>query len=254
MASRPGTSRRGVDAVRALALAGLAACSASAWAGGHLDVDDSGTVDPGRCQYEAWTGRYGAAPATRVQHLGPACRIGVFEVGLNIDRLAVPVEGRDFVGLVLGPQLKWQFWGTADSEWSAAVSATASFEVHHREGRPGGQFLLPLTWHPDPSLYVHANYGADWLLVSGARFARGGLGVEWAFSEKVSLIAERFKSFGSWTSRAGFRYNLTPTISVDLTASRTTPSPSLANSTDSLAGLRHARGFILGINHEFGRP
>jgi len=221
----------------AWALAALVA-SGAATAGGHLDVDDSATLDPGQCQYEAWVGRTGIEPI-KVWHLGPACRIGPFEVGINIDRLAV--KGRE-TDLVLGPQLKWMFWGDAESIWSAALSATASFEVRNRHGRPGGQFLVPLTWHPDPKLWVHANYGADWAFGSGVRTVRGGLGVEWAFHEKVSLIAERFKSFNAWNTRAGLRYALTPLITIDLTASRTGE------------GTQRTHGFILGINHEFGRP
>ena len=221
---------------QALATALCLLAGGDAWAGGHLDVDDSGTLDPGQCQYEAWFGRTGVEPV-RVWHLGPACRIGPFEVGLNIDRLAVG-DNRDWV---LGPQLKWLFWGDANSVWSAAVSATASFEVRHRHGRPGGQLLLPVTWHPDRSLWVHGNIGVDWALGNGAHTPRGGVGVEWAFHEKLSLIAERYKSFDAWTTRAGLRYSITPLITIDLTASRTRD------------GQQDVRGFVLGINHEFSR-
>ena len=57
----------------AWALAALVA-SGAATAGGHLDVDDSATLDPGQCQYEAWVGRTGIEPI-KVWHLGPACRM-----------------------------------------------------------------------------------------------------------------------------------------------------------------------------------
>ena len=233
------TTHKGSDKVRigrkVAALLCLAAGNAGA--GGHLDVDDSGTLDPGQCQYEAWFGRIGPSPGTRVQHFGPACRVGPFELGLNIDRLAVPGDH----AWLLGPQLKWMFWGDANSTWSAALSATVSFEMRRSEGRPGGQFLVPLTWHPDPKLWVHANYGADWALGSGARTPRGGVGVEWAFHDKLSLLAERYKSGGAWASRAGLRYSVTPLISIDLTASRTAD------------GNQRVRGFVLGLNHEFSR-
>ena len=142
--------------------------------------------------------------------------------------------------LALGPQLKWTFWGDADSPWSAALASTAVFELRHG-GRTGGQLLLPLTWHPRAGLWVHANLGTDWAPGSGARTPRGGLGVEWAFHEKLSLIAERFKAGGQWTARAGLRYNLGPLSSVDLTASRT-----------AIDG-RHVSGFVLGATHEFSR-
>lgn len=235
-----GTASRPASTVRAARRASALLCLAasSAWAGGHLDVDDSGTLDPGRCQYEAWFGRIGPSPATRVQHFDAACRVGPVELGLNIDRLAVPGDR----AWVLGPQLKWTFWGDADSSWSAALSTTVSVDVRRSDRRPGGQLLVPITWHPEPRLWVHANYGADWSLGSGARTPRGGLGMEWAFHDKLSLIAERYRASGVWSSRAGLRYSLTPLISIDLTGSRTTDS-----------GQR-VRGVVLGLNHEFGRP
>ena len=151
MSTRPTIARH-------LAAAALALGCTAAIAGGHLDVDDSGTVDPGRCQYEAWFGRVAAHPVP-VAHFGPACRVGPFEVTLNIDRFGI-ADSRDH-DLILGPQLKWLFWGTAEDVWSAALSATVSFETRHG-GRKGGQFLVPVTWHPREDLFVHANLGADW--------------------------------------------------------------------------------------------
>jgi hypothetical protein len=106
-----------------------------------------------------------------------------------------------------------------------------------RAAPAGGQFVVPLTWRPLESLQIHANAGADWANGTGARTPRGGIGVEWALNDTVSLIAERNRAAGLWTSRIGGRFSITPLISVDVSTSRTGP--------------QGVRGFVIGLNHEF---
>ncbi|MGJ7508374.1 hypothetical protein [Variovorax sp. GT1P44] len=210
--------------------------AATARAGGHFDVDDAFTLDPGQCQYEAWYGRFGTEPLTDF-HLGPACRVGPVELGLNIDRYAIP----DLYGWVVGPQVKWTYFGQgADSKLVAAVSAGVGFDVTHG-GYTGRQFVLPVSWRALDSLWIHANLGYDWSTVTGDRTGRGGLQGEWALNDKVSLMFERFRAFDLWTSRVGARYSLTPLISIDVSAARTTApgSPWV---------------YVIGLNHEFKRP
>jgi hypothetical protein len=219
---------------RALAVP-LWLAAASAQAGGHFEVDDAGMLDPDRCQYEFWGTRVRSEDAT-LWHLGPACRVGPVELGLNIERISMPGDTVH----VLGPQLKWTFFGQeAEAPWSAAVSLGFASQLPRRGGRSGGQFVLPLTWRATDSLMVHANLGADWATGSGERTGRGGLAGEWALNDTVSLIAERNRAFGLWTSRIGARLSITPMISIDLSAARTGP-----------AGVR---SFSVGLNHEFGR-
>ena len=209
--------------------------AASAQAGGHFDVDDAGTLDPGQCQYELWRTRVRSEDTT-LWHLGPACRVGPVELGLNIDRTSV---AGDTVH-VLGPQLKWTFFGRdPEARWSAAVSMGTFSQLPRRGGRTGGQFVVPVTWRATDSLQIHANLGADWAIGSGARTGRGGLAGEWALNDTVSLIAERNRAFGLWTSRVGARFSITPLISIDLSGARTGPTG--------------ARSFVVGLNHEFGR-
>jgi hypothetical protein len=211
------------------------ACALSATgarAAGHFDVDDAGTLDPGQCQYETWWGRTGTEPVNGF-HFGPACRVGPVELGLNFDRLSVHGER----AVTVGPQLKWTFLGqAADAKLSAAVSMSAVFDATHG-GRAGGQFVVPLTWRPTGSLQLHANLGADWATGTGKRTPRMGVAAEWAMNDTVSLIAERNRAAGAWTSRLGARIGLTPLISIDVSRSRTGPEGT--------------RGFVIGLNHEF---
>ncbi|OUM01822.1 hypothetical protein A8M77_14150 [Variovorax sp. JS1663] len=209
--------------------------AASAQAGGHFDVDDAGTLDPGRCQYEFW-GQRARSLQTTLWHLGPACRVGPVELGLNIDRISVAGEHT----YVFGPQVKWTFLGQApEARWSAALSLSASGARPRHGGRTGGQFVMPVSWRATDSLTVHANLGTDWAVGTGLRTGRGGLAGEWALNSTVSLIGERNRAFGLWTSRVGTRFSITPMISIDLSVARTGPE-----------GIRTV---TVGLNHEFGR-
>jgi hypothetical protein len=210
------------------------AATAIAHAGGHFDVDDAGTLDPGQCQFEIWAGRGGAEPITGY-HFGPACRVGPIELGLNLDRFSVPGE----FTYTLGPQAKWTFYGQGEeSRLAAALSASLVFDVR-RGGHEGGQIVLPVSWRPLDKLWVHANLGVDWAPGTGNRTGRGGVAGEWALNKQVSLIVERNRAFDIWVSRAGLRFSLSPTTSIDVSAAR--------------AGPDRTWGGIVGINYEFSR-
>lgn len=221
----------------ALALAVLLAAG-SARAGGHFDVDDAGTLDPGQCQYEVWAGHLGGASAQRFQHLGPSCRFGPIEWGLNLDR-AVSAGA---TSLSAGPQFKWTFFGqAADAPLSAALSGGAVFDATHgRSGeRAGGQFVVPVSWQAAPTVLVHVNLGSDWAVDTGTRTGRGGVAGEWALNPTLSLIAERNRAFAQWTTRAGLRVNVTQLVSVDFSVAR--------------IGPEGAHSVVLGLNHAFDR-
>jgi hypothetical protein len=223
-----GSTRRNT----ALACAALLRAGGAS-AGGHLDVDDAGTLDPGQCLVETWIGHAGTFPENAL-HVGPTCRVGPIELGLNLDRTSNP--GSYFIG----PQLKWTWFGqAADARFSGAVSASATFDRTHH-GTPGRQLVFPFTLAVTSNWQIHANFGADWATLSGARTHRLGLGTEWALGDNLSLLAERNRAFDVWTTRAGVRFNFTPFVSLDVTTSRTGPD--------------HARGFYVGLNREFKRP
>lgn len=208
---------------------GMALGASAAWAGGHYDVDDADTLDAGHCQYEGWGGR-GPQGSPAFQHLGLACRIGVAELGLNADRSASP-DAR-----VWGPALKWRWLGDAEQPLRSAVAFSAG-RNERTGGKPSRQLLFPLTWQPLNSLMLHANLGADWA-GGAARTARRGLAAEWAVDEKVSLVLERNRASGAWTSRGGLRFTLTPALTLDLSAARARPGGSI---------------YTVGLSQEFSR-
>lgn len=208
------------------------ALAVPAWAaGGHFDVDDATVLDPGRCQAETWAVRAPAALATLL-HLGPGCRVGPVEVGVNVDRATIAGEGRTLAG----PQLKWVADPLVD-KLSAGVVWSASYDLTNR-GRAAQTLYVPLTWWVADTLRVHANLGID-RDTQGERWRRRGLSGEWAASDRFTLIAERVQIVGDWTSRLGGRVNLGDALSVDLSAAR--------------AGPRAGRVYAIGLNREFGR-
>lgn len=209
----------------------LFSCHANA--GGHFDVDDAATLDPGQCQYELWNTR-STGTAKNFLHLGPACRLGPVEAGINYDRFA-DSSGRFNL---LGPQVKWMFLGSSESFVSASVSVSASADTS-RSGKWAKQLVFPVSFLVQKDLLIHANGGYDWAIFSGSRTSRLGAQVEWAINDRYSFIAERNRAFDAWTTRAGVRYSVTPLISVDA---------SVAHSSSSLKNT-----FVIGINHEFSR-
>ncbi len=203
-------------------------------AGGHFDVDDATVAETGHCQYETWLAR---APSARTTlfHVGPACRVGPVELGVNLDHAETRSEHHDS----LGPQLKWVADPLID-KLSAGVVVAAAFDVKHG-GRPWKTAYVPLTWWVADRLWVHANAGADWA-ASGERTRRLGLSAEWAASDRLTVIAERITYASSWTSRLGARVTLTEAISVDFSAARF---------SSGAAGA--SRVYVIGLNHDFAR-
>jgi len=229
------TSSRSVtiSAMRHLpAAASLAVfAAASHAAGGHFDVDDATVLDPGHCQVETWFARAPSAGGS-LGHLGPGCRVGPVEVGVNADRVSVDGQGRT----LLGPQLKWVVDPLVD-KLSAGLAWNASYDLTNH-GRAAQTVYVPFTWWVAEKFWLHANLGAD-RDFAGARWRRQGVSGEWAASDRCTFIAERVKIVGAWTSRLGGRLNVSNTLSLDLSAAR--------------SGPRHERIYVVGLNQEFVR-
>lgn len=181
-------------------------------AGGHHAVDDAAILDPGQCQFETWVDRERGGARTLL-HLGPACRVGPVELGLNADR--VHLSGAGSV-TTAGPQVKW---ATAiDERLSAGIVVSASWQ----EGAPrylGSTVVLPVTWRAGETLLVHVNAGRD--LRAGADDEnRAGVALEWAPLPAWSFVAERFRESRTNYWRAGARWVFTEALNVDLSHAR----------------------------------
>lgn len=212
---------------------------AQAGAAGHFDVDDAGTLDAGQCLVEVWAGRLRSPADLNFQHGGGACAAGPVELGFNVDRMSAPGAA---AAVLVGPQIKWTFWGREpEATWSAAAALAASVDLR-QGGRAGGQFLLPLSWRATDRVNVLVNAGTDWATGSGVATVRGGAALEWTLTEQFTLIAERNRAFDLWTSRLGARITVAPLTTIELSASRS-----------GRTGDGRLRGVVIGLNREFSR-
>ncbi|MBS0449633.1 MAG: hypothetical protein JSR59_27310 [Proteobacteria bacterium] len=196
-------------------------------------MDDAVVLDPGHCQVETWAARPPDVAGTAL-HVGPGCRVGPVELGVNADRL--PLEGGDTAGLA-GPQIKWVVDPIAH-RLSIGMAWILAADLRHG-GRWGQTGYAVATWWPSETLQVHGNAGADWAPGTGDRTRRLGLGIEWAANDTVSVLAERLVATSQWRSRVGTRINLTDLLSLDLSVSR--------------ADNHGVRGFAIGLNRDLPR-
>ena len=199
-------------------------------AGGHFDVDDASVLDPGHCQVEVWAVRAPGEPRSAA-HVGPACRVGPVELGVNLDH----AEAGGVRTTVYGPQIKFVI-DPLLPRLAAGVVWVMGFDRHG--GRAAHTLYAPFTWFATEALQVHANVGADWS-AEGQRTRRLGLAAEWAANDTWSITAERAELLGDRVSRIGLRFNVDASLSIDAIVAR--------------AGPLGARTFIIGLNRDFVR-
>jgi hypothetical protein len=188
-------------------------------AGGHHSIDDAAILDPGQCQIETWFER-AQGGAARVGHLGPACRVGALELGLNFDAIRVSDGPGVDVG---GVQAKWAR-SVSDGIAIGAVVAAAwqDRSPHHI----GSTIVIPLTWQATDAVQLHLNVGRDFVHAAPDA-GRGGIAVEWSASPTWSLVAERFRELRTDRWRLAARVSLSACVSVDVSRAQglgSTPS------------------------------
>jgi len=174
--------------------------------GGHFAVDDATILDVGQCQVETWLER--TASASELLHVGPACRVGPVEVGINADR--AQAKGHSPVTFA-GPQVK-AVTALAD-QLNIGVVAVAAWQGQSPH-RVAASLYAPLSVRVLPSVRLHANVGRDWV-EHGPTTSRAGLALEWQAHDRVALIGEGFRQFGANFARSGVHWEA-GAVSVDL--------------------------------------
>ena len=212
----------------------LAACVHAA--GGHHSVDDAVLMEPGQCQVEVWADRYRAA-SRGLAHVGPACRFGPFEWGVNLDRATASSETSSFA---YGVQAKWARPVVESLTGGLVVAATWQGRAPRRF--TGGSVIVPLTWQATDTLLLHANIGRDFRN-GAADTSRAGVALEWSPLTDWSLIVERYRESDSSFWRAGTRYAINPNLSLDLSRASDIRS----------GGGRASSWWTLGVNWAFER-
>ena len=182
------------------------AASAQA-AGGNFAVADAAMLEAGKCQLETWLEREGSG--RKLLHVGPACRIGPVELGLNVDRSQ---SSGQKPSTIVGPQIKWA--AAVDDRVGIGVVALAGWQGNAPRHAVGSLYA-PLSVRVSPSMWLHANAGRDWSDGAPAT-SRAGLAVEWVAVRDGTLIGERFRQSGGNFARFGVRWQAGTAVSVDL--------------------------------------
>lgn len=214
-----------------LALACAVAPLVAHAAGGHYEVDDATVVGEGRCQVEAWATHATRRAAGDTAHVGPACRVGAFELGLNVD------QRHDDTGVArtAGPAVKWVV-DPLVPRLSAGLSYNAAFDLKPG-AKPAHTLVAPFTLFPGERVQLHANLGADWS--GGTRLNRAGVAGEWTVDDRFSVIGERIRRLGDSISRVGARWMLNDDLGLDVSVARSRATG--------------ARIVAVGLNQEFRR-
>lgn len=153
-------------------------------------------------------------PSLRTAHLGPACRLGAGEWGLNVDRLRDGVRDADIVG----PQVKFAA-DLVEPRLGVALSLGVGWR-NAGDRRPITGLTVPVTlWLGGGQLQLHANLGVDHDPALG-RTSHTGIAADWALDDRWTLTVEQRRIFGSALGRAGVRFNLTPLVSIDMSVAQ----------------------------------
>lgn len=210
------TAGRSSRVVRAgIAVLVPSVCGVAGATGGHHGVEDASILDPGQCQLETW---YERAGPRALGHVGPACRVGPVEAGLNLEQFDAPAQARLRSA---GVQLKAAT--DLDAAWS--IGAVWSAADQNRAPHATGHSLVgALTWQVDPHWTLHANLGRDWrrLAPDGTR---RGFAVEWQPGRRWQWSAEWVADGLHIRRRAAARYFASDRLSLDLSGAADTGRP-----------------------------
>jgi len=171
--------------------------SPSMASGGSYLVDDASTATPGRCQLESWLQVFRGG--THTAWTVPACGVGPVEFGLGVGGQSHP--GRN----MQNPSIKWQLRNGDDAGIGLAVATDTTLQNGHRI---------------NSNVYAASNFGIDderRLMANvnlgmtraeqGAWHRLAGIGVEFAVTKQVALLAERLWAARlSQATQAGVRY------------------------------------------------
>ncbi len=202
-------------------------------AGGHHAVDDAAMLEPGQCQLETWVDR-DSHGARSLIHLGPACRIGPIELGLNLDGIDSTDMGAT---TVIGPQIKWAH------PLTETLSAGVVLGANWQDRSPSfvaSTLVFPLTWQSSDTVTLHINVGRDFRRGGEPDTNRAGAAVEWAPLPTWSFLAERWREGDADLWRAGARYAVSQSVSIDVSRAQ------------GLHGSEPA-AWTLGLNWAFAR-
>ena len=170
-------------------------------------MDDAAVLDTGQCQVETWSD-IKRADARTLLHVGPACRVGPVELGLNADRSRTEGTSQNIAGL----QAKWAYALKPGLSAGLLVALTA---LPGRPHNTSATVVVPVTWQPWEAIRVHLNLGRD-MPEGTSSTAHAGIAVEAAATADWSFVGERFRESSADAWRVGARWAISPKLNWDL--------------------------------------
>ena len=188
--------------------AAVAASVPALAAGGHHAVDDANILEPGNCKAQGWlTNEDGGE---RLLHADIGCRVGPVE----LNAAAIYAHEHDKSSQSgSGLQVKWAT--EVAPRFSAGLEVAGAWQAHARSSWIGATLATLFTWTPRGDLAVHLNVGRDFV-DHGTDMAHSGVAVEWTASPGWSFVGERFVQLQTQYLRAGARWAVDKTWTVDL--------------------------------------
>lgn len=164
----------------------MAFASPSMASGGSYLVDDASTATPGRCQLESWLQVFRGG--THTAWTVPACGVGPVEFGLGLGGESHPGH------TMQNPSIKWQLRNGDDAGIGLALATDTTFQNGHRMGT-NAYAASNFGIDDERRLMANVNLGMT-RLEQGTWRRLVGVGVEFAMTKEVALLAERL-----WTAR-----------------------------------------------------
>lgn len=200
----------------------LALLSRANAAGGAYQVDDAAINPAGECNVDAWHQRSRHQGRQYQTVLASACTFTALpdlQLGAALARDRLDAAGQTLVS----PELKTLLLSREDIGLAVALAASADFVFDRRHAFEAAELNLPLTYQPGEPLRLNANLGWGHAHDDGERNHRwrGGLGLEYAAADALTLIAERFgEQRGGQGWQAGPRLHLGQALDLDLVMGR----------------------------------
>lgn len=191
--------------------------AAESWAaGGAFAVDDAAVDEPGACKVETW-GSF-ADNTDRIGVIAPACVVNLLrpiEIGVSLARLRSD-RAWTTEGVIKG---KTNLLPVVTGRLGAALVGGAVFDLTAGE-HTHVFFALPLTYSFNDQFRINLNAGWLWEREQRQSFFTWGAGIEWAFANPVTFIAEVFGLAGHGDDdprfQAGLRFTPRDWFDIDL--------------------------------------
>ena len=214
------TGRRGVIAAASLVVGVLGLASEARSAGTAFAVDTSEISETGACKIESWlswaSNRDGLATAN------PACVVDLFrpvELSAQLSRSRADEEWATSIA----PKAKTKLVPTQIGSFGLAVAAGTSYNLTTNETASVFAYA-PATLRLSEVVRINVNGGWLWDRTVDLHYATWGIGVDWRFTDILTLTVETFGQAGRSDDpavtqprfQAGLRIRPIDTLSFDI--------------------------------------